>query len=88
MRLEADVKVVHEADLKMVHEVDPAVDREALPLAEAHEAPLAEGGQPGRDVVVAALVRQRNTERERPTLQIIYMVGLSSHTLFSSQATS
>jgi hypothetical protein len=37
-----------------VHEVDLPVAHEGLPLAAA--------GQPGRDVVVAALVRQRNTE--------------------------
>ena len=38
-----------------VHELDLPVAREALPSAA--------GGQPGRDVVVAALVRQRSTER-------------------------
>jgi hypothetical protein len=37
-----------------VHEVDSAVAHEVPPLAVA--------GQQGRDVVVAALVRQRNTE--------------------------
>jgi hypothetical protein len=49
--------------------------------------PLAAAGQPGRRgvVVVAALARQRNTE-QKPSRQIIYRVGLSSHTLFSSQA--
>jgi hypothetical protein len=87
VRLEADLKVVHEADPKAVHEVDLKVVHEVDP-AVAHEAPLAGGGQQGRDVVVAALVRQCNTQRERPTRRIIYMVGLSSHTLFSSQATS
>jgi hypothetical protein len=53
-----------EADLKAVHGLDLEVAREALPLAEVHEVPpLAADGQPGRDVVVvAALVRQRNTE--------------------------
>ena len=63
-----------------VHEVGLAVARVALPLAAAD--------QPGRDVVAAALARQRNTERERPSRRIIYKVGLSSHTLFSSQAIS
>jgi hypothetical protein len=52
------------ADLKAVHELGLEVAREALALAGVHEVPpLAADGQPGRDVVVvAALVRQRNTE--------------------------
>ena len=54
--------MAREADLIAAHEVDSAEGREALPLA-VHEAPLlAAAGQPGRDVVVAALVRQGNTE--------------------------
>jgi hypothetical protein len=71
------------------HEVDLAVAREALPFARVHEVlPLAAAGQPGhrRDVVVvAALARTRNTE-QKPSRRIIYKVGLSSHTVFSSQA--
>jgi hypothetical protein len=57
-------KVPLEAVLKAVHEVDLEAAREALPLAEVHEVPpLAADGQPGRDVVVVAvLVRQHNTE--------------------------
>ena len=71
-----------------VHEVDLAVAREALPFARVHEVPpLAAAGQPGRrDVVVAALARKRNTEQKPPNRRIIYKVGLSSHTVFSSQA--
>jgi glutamate synthase domain-containing protein 2 len=46
-----------------VHELGLEVAREALALAGVHEVPpLAADGQLGRDVVVAALVRQRNTE--------------------------
>ena len=69
------------------HEVDLAVAREALPFARVHEVPpLAAADQPGRDVVVAAaLARKRNTE-QKPSRRIIYKVGLSSHTVFSSQA--
>ena len=48
------MKVVREADLTAAHEVGSAVAREAPPLAAA--------GQPSRDVVVAVLARQRNTE--------------------------
>ena len=48
------MKVVREADLMAAHEVGSAVAREAPPLAAA--------GQPSRDVVVAVLARQRNTE--------------------------
>ena len=56
-----------EGDLTAVHELDLPVAREALPFAGVHEVPpSAAGGQPGRDVVVAALVRQRNTE-QKPT---------------------
>ena len=71
-----------------VHEVDLAVAREALPFARVHEVPpLAAAGQPGlRDVVVAALARKRKTEQKPPNRRIIYKVGLSSHTVFSSQA--
>lgn len=71
-----------------VHEVDFAVAREALPFARVHEVqPSAEAGQPGRcDVVVAALARKRKTEQKLPNRLRIYKVGLSSHTLFSSQA--
>jgi hypothetical protein len=72
-----------------VHEVDLAVAREALSFARAHEGPpLAGAGQPGRHdvVVVAALARKRNTEQKPPNLRRIYKVGLSSHTVFSSQA--
>ena len=78
-----------EADLTAVHEVDLTVAREALPFAEVHEVPpSAAGDQPGRrDVVVAAaLARKRKTEQKRPNRRRIYKVGLSSHTLFSSQA--
>jgi hypothetical protein len=52
-------KVRREADLMAaVHESGLAVAREALPLAEVHEVPpSAAGGQQGRDVVAAALVR-------------------------------
>ena len=71
-----------------VHEVDSTVAREALPFAEVHEVPpSAAGDQPGRDVVVvAALARKRNTEQKPPNRRRIYKVGLSSHTVFSSQA--
>ena len=72
----------------VAHEVDLAVDREALPFARVHEGPpLGAAGQPGRRdvVVVAALARKRNTE-QKPNRRIIYKVGLSSHTVFSSQA--
>ena len=71
-----------------VHEVDLAVAREALPFAMVHEVPpSAAGDQPGRDVVVvAALARKRNTEQKPPNRRIIYKVGVSSHTVFSSQA--
>ncbi len=69
---EADLKAVHEVDLAVVHEVPP----------------LAPTGRPGRDVVVAALARKRNTEQKPPNRRITYKVGLSSHTLFSSQAIS
>ena len=71
-----------------VHEVDLAVAREALPFARVPEVPpLAVADQSGRrDVVVAAaLARKRNTE-QKPNRRIIYKVGLSSHTVFSSQA--
>ena len=70
-----------------VHEVDFAVAREALPFATVHEVPpLAAADQPDRDVVVAAaLALKRNTE-QKPNRRIIYKVGLSSHTVFSSQA--
>ena len=71
-----------------VHEVDLAVAREALPFARVHEVPpLAAADQPGRDVVVAAaLARKRNTEQKPPNRRRTYKVGLSSHTVFSSQA--
>ena len=72
-----------------VHEVDLAVAREALPFARVHEVPpLAAAGPPARrDVVVAAaLARKRKTEQEPPNRRRTYKVGLSSHTLFSSQA--
>jgi hypothetical protein len=71
-----------------VHEVDLAAVREALPFGRVHEVPpLAADGQPGRrDVVAAALARARKTEQKPPTRRRIYKVGLSSHTLFSSQA--
>ena len=75
----------------VVHEVDLAVAREALPFARVHEVrPLAAAGQPGRRdvVVVAALARKRNTEQKPPNRRRIYKVGLSSHTVFSSQAIS
>jgi len=77
-----------EADLTAVHEVDLTVAREGLPFAEVHEVPpSAAGDQPGRDVVVvAALARKRKTEQKRPNRRRIYKVGLSSHTVFSSQA--
>jgi hypothetical protein len=70
-----------------VHEVDLAVAREALPFAGVHEVlRLAVAGRPDRDVVVAALARKRNTKQKPPNRRIIYKVGVSSHTLFSSQA--
>jgi hypothetical protein len=73
-----------------VHEVDLTVAREALPFARVREVPtLAVAGQPGlRDVVVvaAALARKRNREQKPPNRRRIYKVGLSSHTVFSSQA--
>jgi hypothetical protein len=71
-----------------VHEVDLAVAREGLPFAKVREVlPSAGAAQPGRrDVVVAvALARKRNTA-QKPSRRIIYKVGLSSHTVFSSQA--
>ena len=53
----------HEADLKAVHEVDLAVAREALRFAGVSAVPpLAAAARPGRDVVVVALARKRNTE--------------------------
>jgi hypothetical protein len=65
------------------------VAREALPFARVREVPtLAVAGQPGRRDVVAvaaALARKRNT-KQKPSRRIIYKVGLSSHTVFSSQA--
>ena len=71
-----------------VHEVDLTVAREALPFARVHEVPpLAAAGQRGRrDVVAAALAHERNTEQKPPNRRIIYKVGVSSHTVFSSQA--
>ena len=73
-----------------VHEVDLTLAREALPFARVREVPtLAVVGQPGRrrDVVVAAaLARKRNREQKPPNRRRIYKVGLSSHTVFSSQA--
>ena len=70
----------------MAHGVDLAVAREALSFAGAHAVPpLAAGGQPDREVVAVARMRQRNTE-QKPSRRIVYKVGLSSHTLFSSQA--
>jgi hypothetical protein len=48
---------------------------------------LAAAGQPGREAVAVALAQQRNTIR-KPSRRILYKVGLSSHTLFSSQAIS
>ena len=72
-----------------VHEIDLMVAREALPFARVREVPtLAVAGQPGRrDVVVAAaLARKRNREQKPPNRRRIYKVGLSSHTVFSSQA--
>jgi hypothetical protein len=85
-----------------VHEVDLTVVREALAFARVHEAlPLAGAGQPDRRdvvavalavvvvalaVVVVALAHKRNTEQKPPSRRRIYNVGLSSHTLFSSQA--
>jgi hypothetical protein len=70
--------MARETDLRAVHEVGLPVAREVPPLAAA--------GQPGRDVVVAALARKRNSEQKPPNRRIIYKVGLSSHTVFSSQA--
>jgi hypothetical protein len=51
--------VPREADwMAAVHEPGLAVAREALPLTGVHEVPpSAGGGQQGRDVVAAALVR-------------------------------
>ena len=87
MPRETDLKVPREIDLKAVHGVDLAVAREAVPFAGVHAVPpLAGGGQPGREVVAAVLVRKHNTEQKPPNRRIIYKVGLSSHTVFSSQA--
>ena len=83
---EVDLKPVHEADPKAAHGVDLAVAREALPFVGVHAVPpLVGDGQPGHEVVAAALVQQRNPI-QKPSRRIIYKVGLSSHTLFSSQA--
>ena len=72
----------------MVHEVDLAEAGEALPFVQVHEVPpMAEAGQlDRRDVVAAELARKRKTGRKQPNRERIYKVGLSSHTLFSSQA--
>ncbi len=82
--------MAREADLMADHELDLAVAREAVLFARVHEVPpLAAGpGRPGlHDVVVAAaLAHKRNTEQKRPNRRRIYKVGLSSHTVFSSQA--
>src|SRR5262249_61719917 len=68
-------------------EVGWAAVREALPWAAAREVrTLAVADRRGHHAVVAALVRQRNTKRKPTSRRIIYKVGLSSHTLFSSQA--
>ena len=93
--LRSALKAPRKADLKTAHEVDLAVVREGLPFAAAREVlafaavrgvpPLAAAGQPDREVVAAALVQQRNTI-QKPGQRIVYKVGLSSHTLFSSQA--
>jgi hypothetical protein len=78
-----------EVDLRAVHELDLPAGREARPLARVHEVPTsAADGRQVRDAVAAALAPWRNTERERPNLRIFYKFGLSSHTLFSSQAIS
>ena len=71
-----------------VHEIDLTVAREALPFAEVHEVPPSAAGPLGRRdvVVVAVLARKRNTEQKPPNRRRTYRVGLSSHTLFSSQA--
>ena len=70
-----------------VHEVDLAVAREALPFAGVVEVPPLAAGRSGRDAVVAAaLARKRNTKQKPPNRRRIYRVGLSSHTVFSSQA--
>jgi hypothetical protein len=84
--LRSALKMAREADLRVVHEVDSAVAPEALPFARVHEVPLAPAGRTGRDVVVAARARKRNTKQKPPNRRIIYKVGLSSHTVFSSQA--
>ena len=77
-----------EAGPKAVREVDSAEDRAALPFAEVHVAPpLAAVGRPAREVAEAARILQRNTE-QKPSRRITYKVGLSSHTLLSSQAIS
>jgi hypothetical protein len=84
--LRSDLKVPRETDPKRVHVVDLAVAHEVLPFAAVHGVPpSAAGDQPGRGAVAAALVRQHNT-KQKPTRRVIYKVGLSSHTVFSSQA--
>ena len=55
--------MVHEADRPAAHGVDLAVVHVAPSFAGVHEAPtLAAAGQPGREVVAAAHVRQRYTK--------------------------
>lgn len=73
-----------------VHEVDRRVAREVRPFARVHEVPpLAGGVQPGRhDVVAVAALERKRTQQKPPNRRRIYRVGLSSHTVFSSQAIS
>ena len=57
--------MVHEADRPAAHGVDLAVVHVAPSFAGVHEAPtLAAAGQPGREVVAAAHVRQRYTKQK------------------------
>lgn len=87
MASEVDLKVASEADLMAVHAVGLTVAREALSFAAGHAVPpLGAAGQPDREVVAAALARKRNTEQKPPNRRRTYKVGLSSHTVFSSQA--
>src|SRR5439155_24398402 len=63
----------------------PATAHVCSGMADGHGELRLEVAQPA-DVIAVALVRRRKTMR-RPTKQrLTYKVGLSSHTLFSSQA--
>src|SRR5262249_49943726 len=80
------LKAPREIDPRAVHGVDLAVVREARPFAGEHEVlPWTVADPPGREAAAAVLAQQRKTE-QKPNRQKIYRLGLSSHTLFSSQA--